>query len=193
KIDLAELGEFDAVRRVYADAGYPVHYTSAVTGEGMQELRESLRGHISALMGASGAGKSRVIEKLQPGLELRTAMVSPKTGQGRHTTTRVDLHRTDFGALLADTPGIREFGLWHLPPEELRDLFPEFREVQARCHFATCTHDHEPQCAVKAAVELGEIDAGRHGSYRAILEELRQDERAMAPGRGGRRRREDGR
>jgi ribosome biogenesis GTPase len=171
KIDLVGPDEVKPVRHIYEQAGYTVLCTSAVSGAGIEALRAALRQHASAFMGLSGAGKSRLIGSLQPGLELRTGSVS-KNGQGRHTTTRVDLHRTDFGALLADTPGLRDFGLWRLAPEDLRDLFPEFRALQEECHYATCTHRVEPRCAVMAAVESGTIDAGRHGSYRALFEEL---------------------
>jgi len=188
KIDLAEPSEFEPLRQVYEEAGYPVLFTSATTGAGVETLRTALKDHISAFMGMSGAGKSHLISALQPGLELRTGLVSEKSGQGRHTTTRVDLHQTDFGALLADTPGVREFSLWHLEPETLRELFPEFRPVQPECHYTTCSHDHEPRCAVKGAVEEGRIDAGRYRSYLAILADLRQEARG---GRSGGRRRED--
>jgi ribosome biogenesis GTPase len=173
KVDLVDPAELQTLRRVYERAGYPVLLTSAVTGAGIAELRELLRGHTSAFMGASGAGKSRLIAALQPGLKLRTGDVNEKTGQGRHTTTRVDLHPTDFGALLADTPGVRDFSLWNLPPEELRDLFPEFRELHGHCRFAGCTHVPEPDCAVREAVGSGRIDAGRYRSYTAIFDELR--------------------
>ena len=109
KIDLAKPSEFEPLRQVYEEAGYPVLFTSATTGAGVETLRTALKDHISAFMGMSGAGKSHLISALQPGLELRTGLLSEKSGQGRHTTTRVDLHQTDFGALLADTPGVREF------------------------------------------------------------------------------------
>jgi ribosome biogenesis GTPase / thiamine phosphate phosphatase len=199
KVDLAPASAREGVRAVYERAGYPVLYSSAVTGEGVDALRAALHGHVSAFMGSSGAGKSRLISRLQPGLVIRTGMVSERTGQGRHTTTRVDLHPTEFGALLADTPGVREFSLWGLPPEQLRDLFPEFREIQEACHFAGCSHDHEPECAVKAAVDGGKIDAGRHRSYRVMLAELQAAGRAesaprrrsgRAPSEERRRRRE---
>lgn len=186
KVDLIDPGELDSVRGVYERAGYRVVLTSAETGRGVGELRELLRGHEAAFMGPSGAGKSRLLGALQPGLKVRTGDVCEKTGLGRHTTTRVDLHRTDFGALLADTPGVREFGLWKLEPGELRDLFPEFRAPQEGCHFGGCLHVPEPECAVKAAVESGAIDAGRYRSYVAILDELRAlaaEERARGPRR----------
>jgi len=174
KADLAPAEEYEPARRVYERAGYAVLCTSAVSGAGLQELRQRLCGSVGVFMGASGAGKSHLISALQPGLKLRTGMVSQRTGLGQHTTTRVDLHRTDFGALLADTPGVREFSLWRLAPEELGNLFPEFRRVQGGCRFAGCMHVPEPGCAVKLEVEAGDIDAGRHRSYQAILEDLRQ-------------------
>ncbi len=185
KIDLVEPGECDNIRRVYERAGYPVLPTSCTTGCGIEELRMALKGHVSAFMGASGAGKSHLISMLQPGLSLRTGMVSEVSGQGRHTTTRVDLHRTEFGALLADTPGVREFSLWGLQLEELRDFFPEFLDLQPLCRYATCTHDHEPLCAVKDAVAAGQVDSGRYRSYLAILTSLRQEPRTggQRPGR----------
>jgi ribosome biogenesis GTPase len=191
KVDLAGAGELEPLRRLYDSLGYPVLCTSAVSGEGIEALRTALQGHISAFMGSSGAGKSRLIAALQPGLELRTGMLSERRGRGRHTTTRVDLHPTDFGALLADTPGVREFGLWDLGAAELRDLFPEFRSLQGSCRFAGCTHDHEPRCAVHASVESGDVDAGRYRSYLAILADLRLKEQERGH-RGARRREEDG-
>jgi ribosome biogenesis GTPase len=172
KIDLATPGELDAVGLVYQRAGYHVVCTSAATGEGLEALRAELRGHTSAFMGPSGAGKSRLISALEPGLELRTGDVSDKSRQGRHTTTRVDLHRTQFGALLADTPGVRDFNAWQLTPLELRELFPEFRPLQPSCHYPTCGHTHEPGCAVQQALQAGGIDSSRYRSYLAILEEL---------------------
>jgi ribosome biogenesis GTPase len=184
KADLASPGEFDAVREVYTRVGYGVLLTSVETGAGIDELRAKLRGVVSAFMGPSGAGKSHLIGQLQPGLKLRTGSVNEKTGQGKHTTTQVDLHRTDFGALLADTPGVREFGPWRLDPQELRDLFPEFRSAQKECLFASCTHDHEPECAVKTGVESGAIDPSRHRSYLGILEELQTGSSALGASRG---------
>jgi ribosome biogenesis GTPase len=187
KVDLAEPHAVADVAAIYERAGYPVLLTSVVSGEGVAALREALRGHVSAFMGPSGAGKSHLISALQPGLQLQSGMVRERTGLGRHTTTRVDLHPTDFGALLADTPGIREFSLWRLVPEDLGALFREVRSVRETCHFARCTHDHEPRCAVKEAVATGGIDAGRYRSYLAILQELRHERRAWARAGSGRR------
>jgi ribosome biogenesis GTPase len=187
KIDRVEPGSMDDVRAIYAACGYEVLLTSVETGAGIDVLRERLRGHTSAFMGPSGAGKSRLIGALQPGLVLRTGDVMHKSGQGRHTTTRVDLHRTDFGALLADTPGVRDFSLWRLPPEELRDLFPDLRALQDGCRFSGCLHAHEPDCAVRDAATSGHVDNGRYKSYCAILGELVEVHAAaaVAPGRRG--------
>jgi ribosome biogenesis GTPase / thiamine phosphate phosphatase len=177
KIDLlseaeltAEIAPFQAV---YERAGYQVVRTSVEQEASIDTLREALRGHVCGFLGASGAGKSRLLNHLQPGLKLHTGLVSEKTGLGRHTTTRVDLHRTDFGALLADTPGVRDFGLWRLAPPALGELFREFRAAERDCHFAGCTHIAEPDCGVKRAVDTGDIDRGRYRSYCAIFDELR--------------------
>jgi len=190
KIDLAEeAAEVGAIRALYERAGYTVIETSTETGAGVDALRERLRDRVAAFMGASGAGKSRLIDHLQPGLHLRTGEVSVKSGQGRHTTTRVDLHRTEFGALLADTPGVREFNLWQLEPAELGSLFREFGHVEGRCKFAPCTHTHEPECAVRQAVTSGTIDSGRYRSYVALFDEMQAEfsiEAARGPRRGKR-------
>lgn len=172
-LDAAAAGAIAPVQAVYERAGYQVIRTSAEDGLGIEALRQALAEHVCAFMGPSGAGKSRLIGLLEPGLKLHTGAVSEKTGQGRHTTTRVDLHRTDFGALLADTPGVRDFGLWEVAPEALGELFSELRALHDRCRFAGCTHIPEPGCAVKAAVDAGEIDRGRYRSYCAIFDERR--------------------
>jgi ribosome biogenesis GTPase len=187
KADLVEPGAFDAIGDVYKAAGYPLLYTSVKTGQGVPELRAALRDHITAFMGPSGAGKSHLISALQPGLRLKTGEVSEKSGRGQHTTTRVELHPTDFGGLLADTPGLRDLSLWDLAPEQLAGLFPEIQRVQENCRFTGCQHDQEPDCAVKRGVESGSIDPGRYRSYLVTLEELRQVARETAR-RGPRRR-----
>lgn len=175
KTDLVDTAELEPVRAIYETAGYHVLYTAAKAGLGVDALRAQLQERLCVLVGPSGAGKSRMLRALDPGLEVRTGDVSEKTGHGRHTTTRVDLHRTHFGAIVADTPGVRDFNLWDLDAAELRELFPELRAKQHECRFAGCLHVHEPECAVKAAVEEGVIDATRYRSYRAILEGLQQE------------------
>lgn len=186
KIDLVDESELRPIRAIYENAGYQVVATSTETGAGIDALRELLHGRVVAFMGPSGAGKSRMLAALQPGLQLRTGEVNSKSGQGRHTTTRVDLHRTEFGALLADTPGVREFSLWQMEPEALPALFREFNRDGIECKFTPCTHIHEPECGVRGAVEKGTIDPGRLRSYTVLFHELQQESSA-ATARGPRR------
>lgn len=145
--------------------GYPVHYTSAKTGAGMHELRESLAGTESAFVGPSGVGKSSLLNTLYPGLDLKVGQLSAAFGKGRHTTVGGYLIRLPDGASVADTAGLREVGLWPIPPDELPYCFPEFRPHLSLCRFSDCAHLAEPDCAVTTAVEDGEISELRYGSY----------------------------
>jgi ribosome biogenesis GTPase len=156
---------------LYRQLGYAVLLTSAVTGQGLEELRARLIGRISAFVGASGVGKSTLLNALQPGLRLRAAEVS-KTGKGRHTTTAADLLPLTGGGYLADTPGLKEIALWGVTADDLAELFPEFRPHLGQCRFARCTHRGEPDCAIRAAVDAGEIAPSRYDSYLKIREEL---------------------
>ncbi len=174
KVDLLGSGA-DAVRRarqifgLYEEIGYPVIYSSARTGQGIEELHEQLRDRLSVLSGPSGAGKTSLLNAVQPSLGLATQQVSEATGKGRHTTVGIRLWPLDEGGYVADTPGLREAGLWDIEPEELAWHFVEFRPYLADCRFSSCTHTHEPGCAVKAAVQAGEISEARHESYRRLL------------------------
>ena len=160
--------DFAAKMQPYWQLGYPVIRTSAVTGEGVNDLRAALHGHTSVLSGMSGVGKSSLIAQVQPGLSLRTSHVSDASGEGRHTTTQaVWLKLTDGGAVV-DTPGIREFGLTGLHPDEVVTYFPEMDAVAHECRFRDCQHINEPGCAVRAAVEAGEIAPSRYHSYGLI-------------------------
>lgn len=159
-------------RDLYESLGYPVLLVSAETGEGIEDFRERLRGKTSVVAGPSGVGKSTLLNAAEPGLGLRTGEVSEKTRKGRHTTTFAELLPV-AGGYVADTPGIREFGIWDMEPEELSGYFVEMRDYLGECHFQPCTHDHEPGCAVKAAVEDDEIAPERYLSYLNILESLR--------------------
>jgi ribosome biogenesis GTPase / thiamine phosphate phosphatase len=165
KIDLvveraarAEFGE-------YTRLGYPVHYTSAISGKGVRALRMALAGKISVFAGPSGVGKSSLLNAIQPGLGLHTAEVSQTTGKGTHTTVVPELLALDVGGYVADTPGLRAFALWDIEPEEVDGYFPELRELVADCAFNDCTHLHEPGCAVIAAVERGQVSPERYDSY----------------------------
>jgi ribosome biogenesis GTPase len=155
---------------LYEEIGYPVIYASAKTGQGVEALRERLRDQLTVLSGPSGAGKTSLLNVIQPNLGLATRQVSEATGKGRHTTVSVRLWPLDEGGYVADTPGLREAGLWDIEPEELAWHFVEFRPYLADCRFSSCTHTHEPGCALKAAVEAGRISEARYESYWRMLE-----------------------
>lgn len=172
KCDLRPREEIDALFAPYMAIGYPVLYTSAEQNAGVEELRARLANRISGLSGPSGVGKSSLLNRVQPGLQLRTSAVSDFLNKGRHTTVVAELHPLDGGGYVADTPGIREMGLWQVPPEELAWSYREFRPWVDQCFFQPCSHLHEPDCAVRAAVDRGEIAAVRYDSYTRLHEEL---------------------
>ena len=172
KIDLADEGEPQAVFGVYEDLGYRVIYTSAVTGEGVGTLRQVLTGRLSVMSGPSGVGKSSLLNAVEPGLGLAVRETSRKTGKGRHATVIPEIVPLSAGGYVADTPGVRSLALWDLVPEELDAYFPEMRPWVAHCRYPGCSHIHEPGCAVKAAVEQGEISPARYDSYLRMHENL---------------------
>ena len=173
KVDLVQdPAELDLMLQPYHDLGHNVIRASAMVGQGVDELRDVLRGSTTLLVGLSGTGKSSLLSAVQPSLRLRTAEVSEYSGQGRHTTTQARLLKLDIGGYVADTPGIREFGLSGLTATELPDYFPEIAALAAECRFSNCSHTAEPECAVQAAEESGEISASRAHSYEVIWAEL---------------------
>jgi ribosome biogenesis GTPase len=165
KLDLVDPDGARALLRTYEEAGYPVYYTSVVTGQGEAELKDALRGKESAFVGPSGVGKSSLLNALYPGLDLKVGQISETYGKGRHTTVGGLLIRLPDGASVADTAGLREVGLWLVPPDEMPECFPEFRPYLGKCRFSDCAHLAEPDCAIMAAVERGEIDPLRYDSY----------------------------
>jgi len=175
KADLRSANEIDALFAPYAAIGYRVLHTSVHAGQGIDVLRDQLQGKISAFSGPSGVGKSSLLNAVQPGLQLKTGAVSvggANVGKGRHTTVAPELLPLEHGGYVADTPGIREFGLWQLPPSELDKGFREFRPLIDDCYYQPCSHIHEPDCAVQAAVERGDIYEVRYQSYTRLYEEL---------------------
>jgi len=172
KIDLASAAAARASLEPYRRLGYPVFPVSALHGEGLAPLAAFLTGHETVLLGASGVGKSTLLNRLIPGAAQRTAAVSAASGRGVHTTTRVDYLDLPGGGAVLDTPGLRTIGLWGVTAEELPGLFPEFRSHLGRCRFRDCRHRGEPGCAVRAACAAGEIAAGRHATYLQVLDDL---------------------
>jgi ribosome biogenesis GTPase len=158
----------------YERAGYPVHYTSAKHAEGLEALHDALAGKMSVLTGPSGVGKSSLMNAMFPGLDLRVGEISESVNKGRHTTVGGYLHPLPGadGGYVADTPGLREVGMWGLPPGSLDRCFPELRPFLDACRFGDCTHRVEPDCAVREALGRGEISEARYDSYLRLREEL---------------------
>jgi len=173
KVDLVEdQAELEATMQPYQDAGYQVILTSAESGAGIELLRTLLQGSITVFAGLSGVGKSSLLSQVQPGLALRALSIGERgknRNQGRHTTTLATLYPLQMGGAVIDTPGIREFGLAFLPKTELAGFYPEVARAAAGCEFADCTHTHEPNCGVKAAVASGAVSVMRYDSYQKIL------------------------
>jgi len=171
KIDLIEspaaLPDLDP----YRDLGVAVIPCSTKTGEGLEALRAQVEGRMTALVGHSGVGKSSIINALDTSLTIATNTLH-RRGTGRHTTSASTLYDFGGGTYLIDTPGIREFGLWDLDRESLRDYFPEFEEAAEHCRFTNCTHVHEPDCEVKERVEHGELNRARYETYVRLWRDL---------------------
>ena len=160
-----------ALADLYGKIGYQVLLTSAKSGEGLEELKSLLCSGTSALVGPSGVGKSSLLNAIEPGLELRTGELSHKKGMGRHTTVSSRLIPLGCGGLVADTPGFSDVGVWGVEQRELEECFPDFHPHREECHFRGCTHLHEPNCGVQAALARNEIDEGRFESYRGLVQE----------------------
>ncbi len=173
KLDLVKghegelLGELEEYQRI----GYPYLFTSSVSGEGIDALRSTLAGQVSAMLGKSGVGKTALLNALQPGLGLRVKEVNQATGKGRHTTTNLEMFPLDGGGAIVDTPGTREFGLWDFE-DDTAVLFREMRPLLGKCRFGLgCQHDEEPGCAIRKAVMDGQISPRRYQSYLQLNKE----------------------
>jgi ribosome biogenesis GTPase len=177
KADLDDAVDPVPLATIYESLGYPVFVCSAETGQGLPELVTALADSVQAFVGLSGVGKSSLLRVVQPGLDLRVASVGERHGHGRHTTSASRLYwLPDVRGWVADTPGMREFGLWGMFRRELSDGFREIQERAPECRFRDCMHLKEPGCAVTGAVEAGLIDRERYASYEALVKELPVDQ-----------------
>ncbi len=169
--DEADFEELDLMMHVYRDIGYSVFHTSALNKENIEPVKEKMQDKVNVIAGNSGVGKSRLINVIDPALNLKTAEISEAHLTGKHTTTFSEMHPLSFGGSVIDTPGIRGFGLIDFDKDELFHYFPEIFEKSHNCRFNNCNHTHEPGCAVIEALENGEIFESRYFSYLSLMED----------------------
>ena len=166
--DLLMLG---ALTQVYMQAGYECLHVSSLTGEGIEDVVAAMKDKITVFSGLSGVGKSSLVNRVEPGVDLKVAEISESHDTGKHTTTFAEMFPLSFGGYIVDTPGIRAFGLIHMEKNEISHYFPEIFKRATDCKYYNCTHIHEPGCAVLEAVENGEISESRYFSYVSMFEE----------------------
>lgn len=174
KVDLYRSEAEEAVedfKRIYNTAGYNIIETSVLTGEGIDRLRLECKDRVCLFSGESGVGKSSIIKAIDPGCDPKIGKISTAHLQGKHTTSLYEMYNISSGGFIIDTPGIRGFGLVELEKEEIALYFPEMLKAAQNCRFTPCTHTHEPGCAVKEALDNGEISAERYNSYLGMLED----------------------
>jgi len=172
KLDIyneTELQQMEELFRVYRNAGYPCYAASALRGDNVNQIGELLKGKVSLFSGHSGSGKSALIKAIDPNLNPRIGKISTAHKKGMHTTTFAEMYTLTEGGYIIDTPGIKEFGLVHFNPTEIHRCFPEMDRLLPQCQYSNCTHVHEPGCAVKKALESGEVNEIRYNSYLSIL------------------------
>lgn len=178
KVDLLDTENRQQVEQVlslYQDIGYQLRYVSTDTGEGMDALKEDLKDHVSIFAGQSGVGKSSMVNALMPEVDAEIGDVSENSGLGTHTTTAARLYHFPEGGDLIDSPGVREFGLWHLEPEQVTEAFVEFRDYLGGCKFRDCKHGDDPGCIIREAMEAGKISQERYDSYHKIIDSMSEN------------------
>jgi ribosome biogenesis GTPase / thiamine phosphate phosphatase len=168
KVDLGRDEQAEEALDAYRKLGYRTLAVSALSGEGIGELRAALKDHRSIFAGHSGVGKSTLLNSLIPGLKIKTREVSARSLRGQHATTAIELYPLPEGGFIIDSPGLKVMGLWEVEADVLPDYYPDFRPFAGNCRFQPCSHTHEPGCAVKSAVEARQIAGFRYENYLAI-------------------------
>jgi len=172
KLDIYNSGQLEQMQelfRIYEEASYPCFCVSALRGDNVDRIKELVRDKVTLFSGHSGSGKSELIKAIDPHLNPRIGEISEVHGKGMHTTTFAEMYELEDGGFIIDTPGIKEFGLVHFEKSEIPRCFPEMERLLPQCQYSNCTHIHEPGCAVKQALERGEISSLRYNSYLSIL------------------------
>ncbi len=170
--DQYDLALYDQLRGIYTKIGYDVMLTSSDSGQGIEELKLKLKDKITLVSGQSGVGKSTLVNSIEKNLDIKTLEISDYSGKGQHTTTFAEMHELTFGGSIIDTPGIKTLGFSHLEVMDVMHNFREFFQLSSQCKFANCTHRNEPKCAIKDAIDSGEVSIYRYQNYLSLLDEI---------------------